>query len=147
MPRKSFTPEQIIQKLREAEVLIAQGMSAQQAARQIGVSEQSYYRWRKEYGGLRVEQAKQVKPAFAILKAESHIFRRPKFLNYKGETDLSGGAQPLNRRVNAFRWVVTGGSRVQIISRSTKFGPHVDLGTVGYTRQTLENNKVSQYGP
>ena len=61
MPRKSFTPEQIILKLREAEVLIAQGMPAQQAARQIGVSEQSYYRWRKEYGGLRVEQAKRLK--------------------------------------------------------------------------------------
>ncbi len=61
MPRKSFIPEQIIQKLREAEVLIAQGMPAQQAARQIGVSEQSYYRWRKEYGGLRVDQAKRLK--------------------------------------------------------------------------------------
>ena len=61
MPRKSFTPAQIIQKLREAEVLIAQGMPAQQAARQIGVSVQSYYRWRKEYGGLRVEQAKRLK--------------------------------------------------------------------------------------
>ena len=61
MPRKHFTPEQIIRKLREAEVLIAEGMPAQQAARQIGVSEQSYYRWRKEYGGLRVEQAKRLK--------------------------------------------------------------------------------------
>ena len=61
MPRKNYTPEQIIRKLREAEVLIAEGMPAQQAARQIGVSEQSYYRWRKEYGGLRIEQAKRLK--------------------------------------------------------------------------------------
>ena len=61
MPRKNFTPEQIIRKLREAEVLIAQGMPTQQAARQIGVSEQTYYRWRKDYGGLRIEQAKRLK--------------------------------------------------------------------------------------
>ena len=61
MPRKAYPPEQIIRKLREAEVLIAQGMPAQQAARQIGVSEQTYYRWRKEYGGLRIEQAKRLK--------------------------------------------------------------------------------------
>ena len=61
MPRKAYTPEQIIRKLREAEVLIAQGMPAQQAARQIGVSEQTYYRWRKEYGGLRIDQAKRLK--------------------------------------------------------------------------------------
>jgi putative transposase len=61
MPRRNYTPEQIIRKLREAEVLIAEGMPAQQAARQIEVSEQTYYRWRKEYGGLRIEQAKRLK--------------------------------------------------------------------------------------
>ena len=44
MPRKIYTPEQIIRKLRETEVLIAEGMTAQQAARQIGISEQTYYR-------------------------------------------------------------------------------------------------------
>ena len=50
-----------IHKLREAEVLLAQGQSVQQAARQIEVTEQTYYRWRKEYGGLRVHQAKRFK--------------------------------------------------------------------------------------
>ncbi len=57
MARKRFTPEQVIRMLREAEVMINQGMTAQQAVRKLGVSEHTYYRWRKEYGGMRVEQA------------------------------------------------------------------------------------------
>ena len=61
MARKIFTPEQIIRKLREAEILIAEGMAANQASRQIGVTEQTYYRWRKEYGGMQVEQAKRLR--------------------------------------------------------------------------------------
>ena len=61
MSRKIFTPEQIIRKLREAEILIAEGMPTNQAARQIGVTEQTYYRWRKEYGGMQVDQAKRLK--------------------------------------------------------------------------------------
>jgi transposase-like protein len=61
MARKRYTPEQIIRKLREAEVCIAEGMTAVEAARKIGVSEQTYYRWRKEYGGMQVEQAKRLK--------------------------------------------------------------------------------------
>ena len=61
MPRKIYTPEQIIRKLREAEVLIAEGMTTRNAARQIGVTEQTYYRWRKEYGGMKVDQAKKLK--------------------------------------------------------------------------------------
>ena len=59
--QRSGIPEQIIKKLREAEVLIAQGMITSQAARQIGVTEQTYYRWRKEYGGIRIDQAKKLK--------------------------------------------------------------------------------------
>jgi hypothetical protein len=61
MARKHVTPEQIIRKLREAEILIAEGLPANQAVRRIGVSEQTYYRWRKEYGGMRVDQAKRLK--------------------------------------------------------------------------------------
>jgi|TARA_B100000315_G_scaffold244350_1_gene268798 transposase-like protein len=61
MARRSFTPEQIIHKLREAEVLVAQGVPAQQAARQMGVSEQTFYRWRKEYGGFQMDQGKRLK--------------------------------------------------------------------------------------
>ena len=61
MARKYFTPEQIIRKLRETEILIAEGQPAAQAIRRIGVSEQTYYRWRKEYGGMQVDQAKRLK--------------------------------------------------------------------------------------
>ena len=59
-PRK-FSTEKIIVNLREAEVLISQGMDADEASRQIGVSRQTYYRWRKEFGGMRVDQARRLK--------------------------------------------------------------------------------------
>lgn len=61
MARKYFTTEQIISKLREAEVLISQGKTAAEASRAIGISEQSYYRWRKEYGGVSTEQVHRLK--------------------------------------------------------------------------------------
>ena len=61
MPRKRFTSEQIIGKLREAEIALAKGKSVPLACKQIGVTQQTYYRWRKEYGGLKVEQAKKLK--------------------------------------------------------------------------------------
>ncbi len=61
MRKKKYAPEEIVAKLREAEVLIAQGRTVADAARQIGVTEQSYYRWRREYGGMRSDQAKRLK--------------------------------------------------------------------------------------
>ena len=61
MSRKRFTAEQIIAKLREAEVEVSRGQSVGQACRKIGVTEQTYYRWRKVYGGLRLDQAKRLK--------------------------------------------------------------------------------------
>ena len=61
MVKKAFKPEQIIGKLREAEVLLSQGATVAEASRKLGITEQTYYRWRKEYGGMRVEQAKRLK--------------------------------------------------------------------------------------
>ena len=61
MPRKRYSIEQIIGHLREAEVLLAQGQTIGEVCRGIGVSEQSYYRWRREYGGLKVDQARRLK--------------------------------------------------------------------------------------
>ena len=61
MSRKRYSAEQIISKLREAEVLIAKGQSISRAAKALGVSEQTYYRWRKEYGGMRTDQARRLK--------------------------------------------------------------------------------------
>ncbi len=61
MVKKGYSPEQIINKLREAEILLGQGSSIAEASKQLGVTEQTYYRWRKEYGGMRIEQAKRLK--------------------------------------------------------------------------------------
>jgi len=61
LARRLFRPEQIINRLREAEVLISQGATIGEASRKIGITEQTYYRWRKEYGSMGVEQAKRLK--------------------------------------------------------------------------------------
>ena len=61
MVKKAFKPEQIIGRLREAEVLLSQGLTVGEASRKLGITEQTYYRWRREYGGMRVEQAKRLK--------------------------------------------------------------------------------------
>jgi transposase-like protein len=61
MVKKAFKPEQIIGKLREAEVLLSQGLTVREVSRKLGITEQTYYRWRREYGGMRVEQAKRLK--------------------------------------------------------------------------------------
>jgi putative transposase len=61
MPKKRFSAEQIVVLLRQIEVLIAQGKTAPVACREAGISQQSYYRWRKEYGGLEIDQAKRMK--------------------------------------------------------------------------------------
>ena len=61
MPGKRFTAEKIINMLREAEVLLSTGKSAGEVCRELNISEQTYYRWRKEYGGMRVDQAKKLK--------------------------------------------------------------------------------------
>ena len=61
MARKRFSAEEIIQKRREAEVHLSQGNTIPEACRKIGVTDQTYYRWRKEYGGVRTDQAKRLK--------------------------------------------------------------------------------------
>ena len=61
MGRKRYTVEQIIRKLREAEIELGRGLTTPQMCRKIGISEQTYYRWRKRYGGMQVSQAKRLK--------------------------------------------------------------------------------------
>ncbi len=61
MPRRRFSAAEIVNKLREAEVLIAQDQSVAQVCKQIGVTDQTYYRWRREYGGMKTNQAKRLK--------------------------------------------------------------------------------------
>jgi transposase-like protein len=72
MGKKRYTPEQIIGKLREAEVALAQGETAAQVCRNLGIAEQTLYRWRREYGGLKIEQAKRLK----ALEQENARLRR-----------------------------------------------------------------------
>jgi len=72
MAGKRSTPEQIVAKLRQVEVLTAQGKPVAEAARAIGVSEPSYYRWRAEYGGLKLDQVKRLKQ----LEAENARLRK-----------------------------------------------------------------------
>ena len=61
MSRKRYSAEQIIQKLREAEVELSKGRSVGEVAKKLGITDQTYYRWRKEYGGLKTDQAKRLK--------------------------------------------------------------------------------------
>jgi transposase-like protein len=72
MSRKRYNPEQIIGKFREAEVALAQGQTAAQVCRTLGIAEQTFYGWRREYGGLKVEQAKRLK----TLEQENARLRR-----------------------------------------------------------------------
>ena len=61
MPTKRYSTEQIVSKLRQAEVELARGLRVPLVCKKLGISEQTYYRWRKEYGGLRLDQAKRLK--------------------------------------------------------------------------------------
>jgi transposase-like protein len=72
MAKKRFSVEQIIGHLREAEVFLSQGMTVGEICRRIGISEQSYYRWRREYGGLKVDQARRLRE----LEAENGRLKR-----------------------------------------------------------------------
>ena len=72
MARKKHTAEEIITKLREADVLLARGQSMLEVCRQLAISDQTYYKWRKEYGGMHVDQAKRLKQ----LEQENNRLRR-----------------------------------------------------------------------
>jgi transposase-like protein len=72
MPKKRYTPEEIVAKLRQVDVLVSQVQNIADAIRQIGVSEVTYYRWRQEYGGLKTDQVKRLKE----LEQENSRLRR-----------------------------------------------------------------------
>jgi putative transposase len=72
MPKQRYTTEEIIHKLREADVLIGQGQTVAQACKQIAVTDQTYFRWRKSHGGLKVDQAKRLRD----LEAENARLKR-----------------------------------------------------------------------
>ena len=72
MARKRYMPEEIVARLRQVDVLLSQGQSTADAVRQIGVTETTYFRWRREYGGLKTDQVKRLKG----LEAENARLRR-----------------------------------------------------------------------
>jgi putative transposase len=72
MGKKKHTAEEIVTKLREADVLLSKGQTIQEACRQLAISDQTYYKWRKEYGGLQVDQAKR----FKQLEQENNQLRK-----------------------------------------------------------------------
>jgi putative transposase len=72
MPSKRYNAEEIIYKLREADVLLAQDKTVAQVCKQLGVTDQTYYQWRKQYGGMKVDQAKRLKE----LEAENARLKR-----------------------------------------------------------------------
>ena len=72
MPKKRHKPEEIVAKLRQVDVLVSQGQSVADAIRSIGVTEVSYYRWRREFGGLKTDQVRRMKE----LEAENVRLRR-----------------------------------------------------------------------
>jgi len=72
LARKRYRPEEIIAKLREAEVLLSQGMKVSEVIKQLGIHEVTYYRWRKEYGGMRIDQMRRLKE----LEKENSRLRR-----------------------------------------------------------------------
>ena len=78
MPRKTYRPEEIIAKLRQAEVLIGQGKKMPEVVKALGVHEVTYYRWRKEYGGLSISQAKRLKE---LERENAHLRRAVSDLN------------------------------------------------------------------
>ena len=82
MARKRHKAEQIIGKLREAEVGLASGKRVAEVVRELGVSEQTYYRWRREYGGMKVSQARRLKRAVADLTLDKLILEEAAKGNY-----------------------------------------------------------------
>mgnify|MGYP002066120293 CR=1 FL=1 len=80
MKRKRFAPEKIISMLREAEVSLSQGLTVGQVCRRLGISEQTYYRWRKQYGGMKISQARRMKslrwPSTCLAAYSRHFSRK-----------------------------------------------------------------------
>jgi len=122
MAKRRHTPEQVIKKLREAEVALAEGDTVAEAARRIGVTEQTFYRWRSEYGGLRIDQARRLKRlelensrlkrAVAELPLDSKQMKRIPFLLFlvlmiSGCEPNTGSTQTIYREKMGEAWPLT----------------------------------------
>ena len=116
MPRKKHTPEEIVAKLRQVDVLVSQGSPVTDAIRQIGVTEVTYYRWRQEYGGLKLDQVKRLKE----LELENTRLR-------KAVSDLTLDKLILKEAARGNYWAPRGAGRASRTSgrlcRSPSAGP------------------------
>lgn len=100
MARKGKSTEEIIGFLREAEVRLGQGETAGKICRSIGISEQTYYKWRREYGGLKIDQAKRLK----VLEREKESTTEVRFnLNSRGRPTPRASAPLMQRRLPTVR--------------------------------------------
>ena len=82
MSKKRYSPEEIVNKLREADVLIGQGQTVALACKRIGVTSITYYRWRREYGGMKTNQAKRLKGLLADAELDKAILREAASPNF-----------------------------------------------------------------
>ena len=89
MSRKRYSPEKIIGRLREAEVALSQGLTVGQICRQLSISEQTYYRWCKQYGGLKISQAKKAFHRVNILTVTSGCHFSIRHINQKAWIDIN----------------------------------------------------------
>ena len=92
MPQKRYKPEEIIHKLRVAEVELSKGYNTGQICLKLGITEQTYYRWRKQYGGMKVEQARR----FKELEAENAVIELDKEQFSQDELEIGTVLQSLN---------------------------------------------------
>ncbi len=82
MPQKRYKPEEIIHKLREAEVELSKEKATGRIWRELGITEQTYYRWRKQYGGMKVEQTRRFKELVADLSLDKEILKETASKNF-----------------------------------------------------------------
>ena len=116
MARKRYSAEQIIGHLRQAEILIAEGKTIGEAARQLSISEQTYYRWRREYGGMEVDQARRLKG----LDLENQRLKRPPRLAYPGSMARSRCVGVAPRQVYIITLIASNKGFVNPWGRSTR---------------------------
>ena len=105
MPRKRYSTEQIVTKLRQAEVELGRGLRTPQVCKKLGISEQTYYRWRKEYGGLGLDQAKRLKALVELTRFRGHLIllRGGGIHDAEHEATVSGGIPAADGRSGSVR--------------------------------------------
>ena len=101
MARKRYKPEEIVTKLRQVDVVVSQGHGVSDAIRQIGVSEVTYYRWRREYGGPKPDQRTRVEPASLRCRSEQCSLGRPALARLEARSrghERRGSSRPRKER-------------------------------------------------